>query len=732
MEPAWLASLNEQQYEAVTAPPGPVVVMAGPGAGKTRVLTYRIAYILSQAWARPWEVLAVTFTNKAAREMYGRLTGMLGEARARGLWVSTFHTFAARLLRREARQLDLPFDEHFAIADQDDQLRLVTAILKQELNLDVKRYPPSTVLAGIDRLKREGRSPQEAPRHKAWDTVIAEAYVHYERALRASNLLDFNDLILWAVRVLEQFPHVRDQYQTRFRHILVDEFQDTNLMQYRLVQLLASGHRRLFVVGDMDQAIYRWRGADYRNLARLERDFPDARVILLETNYRSTQEILNVAMAVLGQGHARYRKHLVALRGHGPKVVLKQVFSEREQAEFVVRMAMALAQQRGVPLDDIAVMYRTNAQSRLLEEALMRYQLPYRLVGALRFYGRREIKDLVAYLRVIFNPDDQPSLERIVNVPPRGIGPRTWSRWHALARERGLSPGAALLALAEDPEPWRAALPARAFRALHALAQRLAQWRALRDELTPRQLLDRVVEDISYRTYLYETGDEDGQRWENVQELRRLAAEFDQEGLAAFLERLALVSDQDTLAEGEGLTLLTIHAAKGLEFRVVFLVGLVEQLLPHYRSMEDPEALEEERRLLYVGITRARDLLYLLVPQYRVTYAGYEPAEPSRFLHALTPDLVDGDWDRVFPQRAQDPDRAANRPVAPGPSWGRASWRGRGRRRFRVGDRVIHPRWGEGVVVEVDTSDGDEIIGVQFPDQHEPRYLLADFVQKLD
>ncbi|NPA26944.1 MAG: UvrD-helicase domain-containing protein [Chloroflexi bacterium] len=737
MEPVWLAELNPQQIEAVTAPPGPIVVMAGPGAGKTRVLTYRVAYILTQQWARPWEVLAVTFTNKAAREMHERLVELLGPTRSEGLWVSTFHAFAAHLLRREARHLDLPFNQHFAIADQEDQLRILTSILKNELNVDIKRYYPATIHSAIDRLKRAGVFPEQAPRTSAWDQVIAEAYARYEQALRDSNLLDFNDLLVWAVRVLEDFPHVLDQYQTRYKHILVDEFQDTNYLQYRLVRLLAQSHRRIFVVGDMDQAIYRWRGADYRNLARLEADFPDARVILLEENYRSTQEILDVAMAILAAGSPRYRKRLVARRGHGPKAVLKQVFSEREQAEFVVRMAVALARERGIPLEDIAVMYRTNAQSRLLEEALMRYQLPYRLVGALRFYGRREIKDLVAYLRVVFNPDDRPSLERIVNVPPRGIGPRTWARWVELAQSRGRSPGAALLDLAQDPEPWRKALPPRAFRVLSSLAQRLYRWHLLREELTPRQMLDRIVDEINYRAYLRNMGDEDEQRWENVQELRRLAADFDQAGLAAFLERLALVSDQDTLTQGEGLTLLTMHAAKGLEFRVVFLVGLVEQLLPHYRSMDDPEALAEERRLLYVGITRAKDLLYMLVPQYRVTYAGYEPAEPSRFLHALSPDLVDGDWARIFPERAGEADRGAREPAWK-PTFLRRERSGtngskpRQRRRFRVGDRVIHPRWGEGVVVEVDHADGDEIIGVQFPDQDDLRYFLADFVQKLD
>lgn len=723
----WLLELNPQQQAAVTARPGPVLVMAGPGSGKTRVLTYRVAWLLAENHAQPWNILAVTFTNKAAREMAERLEVLLG-TRLRGLTVSTFHAFCARTLRREAQFL--PFSSAFVIADEDDQRRLLKQIIRGDLNLDEKSYNVHRVKAAISRAKNEGLGPEAFPRRTYRDEVVAKIYARYQQRLLEANLLDFDDLLLWTVRLFQEHPQVLARYQDLFRHLLVDEFQDTNGIQYQLVRLLAEQHRQVFVVGDMDQSIYRWRGADYRNLMRFERDFPDAQVVLLEENYRSTQNILDVAMAVLyhRRRRAAHRKQLRARRGSGPPVVLQQVFNEQAEAEFVARIAVDLARRAGIPLGDMAVMYRTNAQSRVLEEELLRVGLPYHLVGAQRFYGRREVRDVVAFLRLAFNPDDLASLERVINVPPRGIGARTLQALYRRAEALGLSPGRALLHLAEQPEDWTPHLSARALKALYGFAQMLQAWHVRVAELAPAQLLDRIVADVGYEAYVRDGTDEGDERWENVKELRRLATEFEQQGLAAFLERVALVADQDTLAPGEeGLTLLTIHAAKGLEFRVVFLVGLVEGLLPHSRSVDDPEALEEERRLLYVGITRAKDYLFLLVPQYRMAYGGLDFAEPSRFLAPLKPPLVhDGSTQKqpratraerydARPHRGNRREAAPRRPSMP---------------RLRPGDRVVHARWGEGFVLQVERSHGDTLVQVAF-DSGQVKVLLAEYLQKL-
>lgn len=705
----FLATLNPQQHQAVTAPPGPVLVMAGPGSGKTRVLTYRVAYLIGALGVRPFHILAVTFTNKAAREMEQRLEALLG-AQARGLTVGTFHAFCARLLRREAEAY-LPFSSNFVIADADDQVALVKQAI-QDLNLDPKHYRPASVHAAISNAKNELRLPEDFPVHTYRDQVVQRVYQRYQELLLASNALDFDDLLLWAVRLLESQPEVQQRYARRFEHILVDEFQDTNLVQYRLLRLLGAYHRNLFVVGDVDQSIYSWRGADYRNLLRFEEDFPDAQVILLEQNYRSTQTILDVAMAVIAPLQGRHRKRLFTERGQGPAVVLKRCYDDREEAHFVVQTIAQMVAARQVDPGDIAVMYRTNAQSRLLEEAFLYAGLPYRLVGAQRFYGRREIKDLVAYLRLAYNPGDEASLLRIINVPPRGIGPRTLADLRRLAHDRAQPVGWLLLDLAADPDAFRPLFSPRAWKALHAFATHLMHWRTLADELAPQQLLDRILGDIGYQDYLLDGTEEGLSRWENVLELRRLAAEYYDRGLAAFLEDLALISDQDTLTEDEPApTLLTLHAAKGLEFGVVFIVGLVDGVLPHLRSFDDPEAMAEERRLFYVGITRAKDRLYLTYPEYRTTYGYAEPVEPSRFLRDLPPDRVQGDlpFGSLSGRISGD---------AAGPQ-GRWTTQGRGaaplrQPRFRPGMRVHHPRWGEGLVLDSRLDDDDEVVDIAF------------------
>ncbi len=700
-----LETLNPQQREAVTASPGPVLVVAGPGSGKTRVLTHRIAYLISALGVRPYHILAVTFTNKAAREMEQRVGALLG-SQAHGLSLGTFHAFCARLLRREADHL--PFEPNFVIFDADDQIGLVKRVLK-DLNLDEKQYNPYRVHNAISRAKNELIFPEDYPRNSYRDEVVQRVYEQYQNRLMLSNALDFDDLLLWTAHLLETNPAVRERYARRLEHVLVDEFQDTNTAQYVLLRHLSAYHRQIFVVGDTDQSIYRWRGADYRNVMRFQQDFPDAQVILLEENYRSTQRILDVAMAVIAPNRHRQPKKLFTQRGQGAKPVFHEAFDDRDEAAFVVDTIATLVARGQARPGDCAVMYRTNAQSRLLEEAFLRAGLPYRLVGAQRFYGRREVKDVIAYLRLAQNPHDESSLLRVINVPTRGIGAKTIAALRTRARQVRRTPGDLLLDLAqgEDSPNWSHFSP-RAAKALAAFGGLLRHWRDLLPQTTPLQLMDHILHDVDYRTYIDDGTEEGAQRWENVEELRRLAAEFDQSTLDAFLERVALVSDQDTLTDDTDIpTLLTLHAAKGLEFPVVFIVGLDDGWLPHARSLEDPEAMEEERRLFYVGITRAKDRLYLVRALNRTRYGYADPTEPSRFLDDIPPDLLAG----------EHPTRTGHRGAIPG--W--ETFVGPKPRavevkqpRYQVGMRVRHPTFGEGMVLNSRVDDDDEVVDVVF------------------
>ncbi|MCX8062932.1 MAG: UvrD-helicase domain-containing protein [Anaerolineales bacterium] len=704
----FLKGLNPQQQQAVLATNGPVLVMAGPGSGKTRVLTQRVAYLIGALGVRPYSILAVTFTNKAAREMEGRIYRLLGEKEARGLTLGTFHATCARILRREARHL--PFDANFVIYDTEDQLDVLRQALA-DLNLDDKRYRPQAVHAVISYAKNELLVPDNFPVRDYRDEVIERIYRRYQELLLASNALDFDDLLLYTVYLLEQVPEAQERYSRLFEHILVDEFQDTNQAQYVLVRHLSSFHRNLFVVGDIDQSIYRWRGADYRNVLRFEQDFPDAQIILLEQNYRSTQAILDVAMAVIEPHPYRTTKQLFTERGAGERVSVVEARDDTHEAQWVVETIAQMLKEKKVRGSDVAIMYRTNAQSRLLEEAFLQRGMRYRLVGAQRFYGRREVKDLIAYLRVIHNPSDEVSLLRILNTPPRGIGNKTVLALRAFAQQQKLSSGQALLAIAAEPESAISEVfPQRAVIAVARFGDLLTSWRAQLTQSTPLQLLDRVMSDIDYRAYLDDGTPEGQERWENVMELRRLAAEFSEPGLDAFLERVALVSDQDTLAEGnDAPTLLTLHAAKGLEFGVVFIVGLNEGSLPHARSLEDKESLYEERRLFYVGITRAKDRLFLVYSQLRSAYGYAEPQAPSRFLEDIPPTLVE------FHTLSRDRLGVSGReigvtinkvfPPTTAPIL---------EKRFSPGNRVRHPIWGEGMVLNSDLKDNDEIVDVFF------------------
>jgi len=690
-----LADLNPQQRAAVTASDGPVLVLAGPGSGKTRVLTHRVAWLVLERAVPPHRIMAVTFTNKAAREMRRRLEDLLGHGRTGVLTLGTFHALCARILRREGPAIGIPRD--YVIFDADDQRAIVRRVLR-DLNIDDKQYRPAAVHAAISRAKNEMIPPEAYRPDSYFGEIVRRVYEQYQQRLRAGNGLDFDDLLMETVRLFREHPEVLARYQERYHHILVDEFQDTNMAQYILLRQLAARHRNLFVVADEDQSIYRWRGADYRNIVRLREDYPDLATYLLEQNYRSTQTILDVAHAVIRHNPGRTEKRLFTHRGRGMKVIVHEAYDPEDEAQFVVDTIAELVLRGEARPGDCAVMYRTNAQSRALEDAFIRAGLPYRLVGATRFYARREIKDLIAFLRVVHNLADSASLSRIIGVPPRGIGKRTMVALEEAARARGAPLWWAVEAAATGSEEVPIAGRARA--AVAAFHQMVQGWIEARESLTVLQLMDRVIAETGYEAYLRDGTEEGEDRWNNVQELRSVAAEYADLPLGDFLADVALVSDVDNLPEEvDAPTLLTLHSAKGLEFPVVFITGLEDGLLPHSRSWEDPESLAEERRLLYVGITRAKNRLYLTYAFRRARYGAYEPNVPSRFLEEIPAHLLEGVRVRTRPEAEGIPPEVV--PVAAAP-------------RFAAGDRVVHRVFGEGVVLESRPDGDDEQVTVEF------------------
>ena len=704
----FLKKLNPQQHAAVTADARQVLVLAGPGSGKTRVLTQRIAYLIYEQHVDPHRIFAVTFTNKAAREMRARLERILGGS-VSALWLGTFHGLCARILRLEAAHL--PFDQNYVIMDADDQITLVRRILK-ELNLDDKLYPPTGIHATISGAKNAMRGPQSIPTRTYREEIVKRVYERYEQALRASNAVDFDDLLMWAVRLFEENPAVREAYSSRFEHVLVDEFQDTNQAQYELLRQLASSHHCLFAVGDEDQSIYRWRGADYRNILRFMSDYPKAIKLLLERNYRSTQNVLDAAQAVINLNPARTPKQLFSKRGAGESITLYDAVDEHAEAAYVVEDILA-RMAAGAPGGSFAVMYRTNAQSRLLEEACLRVDLPYRLVGALRFYGRREVKDLVAILRLVHNPYDAISLARVINVPPRGIGDKTLLDLNLKAQENGLLPADILLSLGElgQDSPFWAPFSSRGATVLADFGALLVAWRQVSQEAAPPALFDRILKDIGYKDFIDDSSEIGEGRWENVLELRRVVYEYQERSLTEFLENVALVSDQDTIPDQlSAPTLLTLHAAKGLEFPTVYIIGLDEGLLPHSRSLDDPEEMAEERRLFYVGITRAQDNLVLVRASQRSAFGRYEYTQPSRFLEDIPESLVKRAGIRMGVRHIQplsQPRWNATRVEKPAASAPKEA-------AYKAGMRVIHPTWGDGMVIESRAIGNDETVTVMF------------------
>jgi DNA helicase II / ATP-dependent DNA helicase PcrA len=700
-----LGGLNGPQREAVEHTEGPLLIFAGAGSGKTRVLTTRIAYLVANRKVWPDRLLAVTFTNKAAREMRARVERLVGPS-AQQMWVGTFHATCVRVLRREAERLGLP--KQFVIFDEDDTRAALKRVL-DELRLDQKRYPPSMIGHAISQAKNELVTPDSYPNRNYFDEIVRRCYVRYEELLRRSGGLDFDDLLVFTVRLLQNHEEALAKWRDRFRHVLVDEYQDTNHVQYVLVNLLAQEHRNLAVVGDDDQSIYGFRGADVRNILDFQKDYPDAKVVRLEQNYRSSQAILDAAYHVIRHNAERAEKRLWTDRVGGEKVTAIQAYNEVEEAEFVADEIERLRRRESRGYSDFAILYRTNAQSRAFEDVLARRRIPYRLVGGIRFWERREIKDLLAYLRFIFNPADAISFARIVNVPRRKVGPVSADAVVAAAGE------GSLLDVIERGSI--AGVPRAALAPLDAFRRQVESLRAVVGALHPSELIDHIVELVGLQAH-YQDGTLQGEaRLENLRELRGLAEEFDtlppEEALEAFLTEVALVSDVDAYDEnGEGVTLITLHMVKGLEFPVVFLVGVEEGLLPHARALEEPDGnqMAEERRLCYVGITRARERLYLSCAFRRHLYGRSQPAFPSRFLGEIPQALLSAPGTGaapVPPPRTEYRERFTERSVQAAPAPPPVQ-------RFKAGERVEHPSFGAGVVMKTTLTRTDEELLVKF------------------
>ncbi len=709
-----LATLNPAQREAVEAIEGPVLILAGPGSGKTKVITHRVAYLIKSCGVNPNNIIAVTFTNKAAREMQERLEQLLGQA-VESLTLGTFHAICARILRREGKAIGL--NSRFVICDEEDQLSLIKQAL-EELNLDPKQYAPralrSTISAAKSRLINSEDYGQRVSSY--FEEIVHRVYQLYQQLLSQGQAVDFDDLLMKTVQLLQHHPQILKRYQTKYVHILVDEFQDTNFVQYMLTKNLAGKYRNLFAVGDPDQSIYSWRFADLRNILSFEKDYPEAKVVFLNQNYRSTKTILEVASDIISTNLQRKPQKLWTENENGTSVIVIESYNAEEEAQSVVNEIERLVGQEHISLKDCAVMYRVNAQSRALEETFLRYGMPYRLVGGTRFYQRREIKDIIAYLRLIHNAQDNVSLARIINIPVRGIGHRTLSQLQSWAKAHNSSLFDAIAQLSNE-------------KILHQrITQTLAGFHTIMMELITQSrelslsaLLDKVLEHTRYKEHILNREDGDD-RWENIVELRSVASEYDghnpEEALATFLEKVSLISDIDELNErAEAVTLITLHQAKGLEFPVVFIVGLEEGILPHRKSFDDPEDMEEERRLCYVGITRAQERLYLLRSYRRSLFGGSTANPPSRFLQDISSHLISSKrlWEEnstpVINATFNRVPQSLNSPLDV--------------LALKVGDHVRHGKFGFGIVMNCFHTRDDQEITVAFEEAGVKKLLAS-------
>lgn len=725
-----LNELNTNQRKAAETTDGPVLINAGPGSGKTRVITYRIAHLVQTCGISPFNIAAVTFTNKAASEMRERLHPIMGSS-ADIVTVSTFHSFCSMLLRIEGHNIGLSRD--FVIYDSSDQLSLVKRSMK-EVDVDAKQFSPQAILSKISSTKNElnNTDPSSMSKNSYFDEIVSRVYEKYESSLNSSSAVDFDDLLLNAHAILKKIPEVADKYQTRYMYVMVDEFQDTNLAQYEIAKLLSLKHRNLCVVGDPDQSIYSWRNADIRNIFRFQKDFPEATVIPLEENYRSSQTILDAAQNLIKSNSERVEKKLWTNNSVGIPISVGEGYNEKEEAYQVVSEIGRLIREETYGLSNIAIMYRVNAQSRAIEDACMLQGLQYQLVGSLRFYHRQEIKDVVAYLRLIANRNDDVSFLRVVNMPTRGIGQKTLNQLMLLANSSRSSLLNEIKSLSSKGDH-SDSLSDRSVNALRKFESLIDELTKVSESLKLPELIDHLLDETNYKKHVLADIERGQDRWDNLQELRNTADEYTEtnstEALTPFLESISLVSDIDNLDDQtDALTLVTLHQSKGLEFPVVFIVGMEEGLLPHIRSLEDESEIEEERRLCYVGLTRAKERLYLQRAFRRGFRGSSEPSTPSRFLAEIPRELFGTKLAKDAPSRSStikngtlkskhtrkienpDRDQSLGKPFE-----------------LKTGDKVRHKIFGEGIITNTKPSGEDMELTVAFNNAGGVKRLLQSF-----
>lgn len=729
-----LDGLNEKQKEAVKKTDGPLLIMAGAGSGKTRVLTHRMAYLLDEKEVSPRNILAITFTNKAAREMKNRVSRLVG-SEADYMWVSTFHSMCVRILRRNAQEIG--YSSNFTILDSGDQLTVVKNVLKEK-NIDVKKFDPRSMLNGISSAKNNLQTPKKVQELAGnyYEKVVADVYESYQKTLVRNQSLDFDDLIMQTIHLFERVPDVLAYYQRRFQYIHVDEYQDTNYAQYDLVKKLANKYQNLCVVGDSDQSIYRWRGADIKNILSFEKDYPNAEVVYLERNYRSTKSILDAANAVINNNSGRKDKKLWTDKESGRKLNYYEATTERDEGLYVANQIRNYINDSDYNYRDIAVLYRTNAQSRAIEETFVKANIPYQMVGGTKFYDRKEIKDILAYLRLIVNPDDNLSFARIVNEPKRGVGNVTLEKLQDYATEHDIS----LYEATQEIDFVQ--LSTRATNSLAEFGEMIKNWIKQQEFLSATEMVAEVLEKTGYSEMLENDRTIEAEtRLENLNEFKTVTQNFEQESdeqsLVAFLTDLALIADIDRIDDDpfadNKATLMTLHAAKGLEFPVVFLIGMEENVFPHSRSMDDDEEMAEERRLAYVGITRAEQLLHLTHANMRTLYGRTNMNSKSRFIKEIPGNLIediskDKD-DAIFGMPNQNKSRTSETPRQTTSGLRRRANKTTGAetKTWQVGDKANHQKWGVGTIVRVTGSADSMEIDVAFPHPTGIKRLLAKF-----
>lgn len=721
-----LNGLNPEQKEAVKATEGPLLIMAGAGSGKTRVLTQRIAYLMVEKGVNPYNILAITFTNKAAKEMRQRIAGVLGGA-SEDIWISTFHSMCVRILRKDIDRIG--YNRNFTILDTTDQQSVVKQILK-ERNIDPKKHDPRAILGSISSAKNELVTPEEFAKTAGdyFSQIISDVYTEYQRRLRKNHALDFDDLIMQTIHLFQRVPEVLEYYQRKFQYIHVDEYQDTNRSQYMLVKQLASRFRNLCVVGDSDQSIYRWRGADIANILSFEKDYPNAKVVMLEQNYRSTKKILSAANKVIENNPGRKDKNLWTENEDGNNIHYYRADSEQGEAQFVIGKIQEIRRETSKKLADIAILYRTNAQSRVMEEMLLKSNIEYSIVGGIKFYDRKEIKDTLAYLRLIANPDDDISLQRVINVPKRGIGSSSIDKIANFAAMHDMSMYDAI----ESVE--LIGLSPKITKSVAEFHNFIRKYSEMQEYLSVTELVEEVIEKSGYLDALKaEKSIEAQSRIENIEEFMSVTKNFEDtnvdKSLIAFLTDLALVADIDKLDDdgnqADAVVLMTLHSAKGLEFPVVFLIGMEEGVFPHSRSLMEEAEMEEERRLAYVGITRAEQQLFLTNAQMRTLFGRTNMNPPSRFIKEIPEDLLEGTPERKSESRfsarpaAPAARKAVIRPAARTTGGEDIGW--------NVGDKAVHGKWGTGTVVSVKGDGDSKELDIAFPSPVGIKRLLAKF-----